>query len=406
MKMEIRINPQKIYASIIAYMMSFLSLITLINGISNEIGVVTELDSYLFVVILLVLFLIGFYSLLFENFKSRVDCLIILVFFVSAYLFSLVWFPRNSKYLFTALTDFFGNPLYTLFVLSLPGYLFARYLRDYSLFCRTMKRYAYIVVGLSIIVFFFMKNSFATQYLSFSYNMLLHLLFLVTYKPKKGILWHNIVVVLGVFVFVVGGSRGALLSFAICCVAYILITRRHTIKSLIITIIAGSGVCVFLIMKNQILASLLFLLTKMNIDSRTIRMMLADEMLSSSERNEIANELIKNINVFGHGIAGDRVVGSGVYAHNLFLELIFDFGVIFGTALSITIIAIVAVGVLRKIKNNQAWMVLLLSTGLLKLMLSGSFLDLEPAFYVLIGLCVNSFMENRLDQKVVEKITC
>lgn len=403
MRMKIEINPQKVYASIIAYMLSFLSFVTLVNGINNGIGLATEWDTYIFVAILLCMLLVGFFVLLFENLNSCVDSWILIAFFACSYLFSLIFFPQNSKYLFTALTDFFGNPVYSIFLLSLPGYLFARHLSDYSLFCCIMRRCACVVVVLSIILFFFMRDSFATQYLSFSYNMLLHLLFLVLYKPKNRRIWHNIIVVLGVFVFVVGGARGALVSFLVCCVAYILITRKKMIQNIVITMLASGGVCVFMIMKNEILAFLLPLLTKMNIDSRTIKMMLASEIMNSSGRDEIAKEVINNINIFGHGMMGDRVVCSGLYAHNLFLELMCDFGLILGSVLSLIIIVLVVVGILRKIKRNQAWILLLLSTGFLKLMLSGSFLDIEPAFYVLMGLCVNSFMENRTDDQVIKE---
>lgn len=406
MRMIVKIEPQKVYASIIAYMLSFLGLITLVNSINNEIGLVTALDSYIFISILLGMFLVGFYTLLRENNKPQVDCFLVPAFFVCSYLLSMVWFPQNSRYLFTSLTDFLGNPIYTLFVLSLPGYIFARHLKDYSLFCSIMRKYAYVVVVLSVVVFLFMRDSFATQYMSFSYNMLLHLLFLIFYKPKKGKVWHNIIVALGVFVFVVGGARGALISFVVCCVAYILITRKRTIQNAVVTIIASGGVCAFFVMKNEILTLILPLLTKMGIDSRNIKMILASELMDSSGRNDIAEEVAKNINVFGHGMMGDRVVCSGLYAHNLFLELICDFGIILGFVLSLLITVVVVVGVLRKIKSNQAWIVLLLSTGFLKLMLSGSFLGLEPAFYVLMGLCANSFMENKADDEVVKENVC
>lgn len=403
MKLAIKINSQKVYATIIAYMVSFLPLITLVNGITGEMGGITAWDSYIFVALLLGMLLIGFVSLVHERNNLRIDCFIVLAFFVCSYLSSIVLFPQNSKYLFSDLTDFFGNPVYSIFLLSLPGYFFARHLRNYPLFCSIMRKFAYVVVGLSIIVFFFMKNSFATQYLSFSYNMLLHLLFLLFYKPKKGRVWHIAIVVLGVFVFVVGGARGALVSFIVCCVVYFLVTRRQVIQNIVITIIASGGICVFVILKNEILALLLPLLTKMNINSRTIRMMLASEMLNNSGRDEIAEEVIKNINIFGHGMMGDRVVCSGVYAHNLFLELICDFGVILGSALSFIIVVVVAVGVIRKIEHNQPWIILLLSTGFLKLMLSGSFFDFEPAFFVLMGLCANSLAENRADYEELKE---
>ena len=158
MTIKIEITPQKIYAKIIAYMLSFLGLITLVNSITNEIGMASEWDSYFVIGVLLVLMLIGFYFLLCERIKSRGDCLIVFAFFVFSYLSSLVWFPQNGKYLFTTMTDFFNNPVYTLFVLSVPGYLFSRQLKDYHLFFKIMIRYAYVVVVLSAIVFLFVKN--------------------------------------------------------------------------------------------------------------------------------------------------------------------------------------------------------------------------------------------------------
>lgn len=404
--MRIKICSQKIYATIIAYMLSFLSLVTLINGVTNMIGWGSQWDSYVLIAILFAMYLIGFYLLMFENYKLRVDGILVFAVFVSLYLCSVLLYPQNNKYLFTTFTDFLGNPVYTIFFLSLPGYLFARNLENYSYFCAIMSRCAYIVVGLSVIVFFFMTNSFATQYLSFSYNMLLHLLFLIFFQPAKGKLWHKLITSLGAFVFVVGGARGALLSFVLCCMAYIFFTWRQTIKNTVLMIIAGCGVCIFIVMKNEMLALILPLLSKMNINSRTIKMMLAGEMLNSSGRDDIADKLLNNLNIFGHGMMGDRVICSGVYAHNLFLELIIDFGIIFGTVLSIAIITVVVGGVLRKIKQKQVWIILLLSTGFLKLMLSGSYLSLEPAFYVLMGLCVNSFMENRTNDTLIEKNIC
>lgn len=404
--MKIEIYPQKVYASIIAYMISFLPLITLVNGVTGWIGFSTSWDSYICILILLCMYIIGLYLLLFKGTRPRVDCLILLAVLVCLYLSSKVCFPENGKYLFTDLTDFFGNPLYTIFLLSLPGYFFARNLSDYTLFCNIMRKYAYVIVGLSVIVFFFMRDSFVTQYLSFSYNMLLHLLFLVFYKPQKGLVWHRIIVALGVFVFVVGGARGALASFIVCFAAYFLMTKRHMIKNIAITVTAGCGVSVFMIMKNEILALLLPLLTEMNIDSRTIKMMLASDILDSSGRDGIAEKVIDNLNILGHGMMGDRVICSGLYAHNLFLELMCDFGIILGAVLSLIIVAVIVIGVLRKVKCNQPWIILLLSTGFLKLMLSSSYLDVEPAFYILMGLCVNSFLESSAGGQIIKENSC
>ena len=403
MRMSGKIRSQNVYSNILTYIISFLSFITIANGITNEIGLQTAWDSYILVAVLVISLLIGFYALLFENAELQTDILIVVIFFLCSYLMSIICFPQNNKYLFTTWSDLFGNPVYSIFVLSLPAYVFARNLRDYSLFCYTMRKSAYIVVGLSVVVFLFMKDSFATQYMSFSYNMLLHLLFLVFYKPQKNILWHNILVALGLFVFVVGGARGALVSFIICAMAYFLVTKGHTARKLIISLIVAIGAIAFIIMRNEIFTLILPWLTKMNINSRTIKMMISADILNSSGRDEIAEEVMKNINLFGHGMMGDRVVCSGVYAHNIFLELICDFGIVVGFILSLIILVILVKGIMKKIRWNHAWIILVSSTGFFKLMLSGSFLDFEPAFFVLMGFCVNSFMENKTDGEIIEE---
>ena len=160
MKLKIEINPQKVYASIIAYMISFLPLVNLVNGISSEIfKSSTSWDSYMLILIFLGMFAIGFYCLVRENVNFQIDSLIVFAVFVVTYLVSILVFSQNSRYLFTSWVDFLGNPVYVIFVLSLPGYVFARHLRDYSQFCYTMRIYAYIVVILSIVVFFFAKES-------------------------------------------------------------------------------------------------------------------------------------------------------------------------------------------------------------------------------------------------------
>ena len=149
--------------------------------------------------------------------------------------------------------------------------------------------------------------------------------------------------------FVFGGARGALISFCVCCVAYFFVTNKQKIKNITIIIIASCSGCAILIMKNEILSLLLLLLTKMNIQSRTLRFILSAELMSSSGIDEIAQDVISNINIWGNGLMGDRVVASGLYAHNLFLEIICDFGIIVGLILSLTILVVIGVGVLKKL---------------------------------------------------------
>lgn len=210
--MKLIISKQSVYALALSYMLSFLALLNLGNAILNLCGLHTQLDTIFLYGLLVVLVFAGLFLVITDRSKLKIDCFFLVAFLVISFLLTIFIFPSNTKYIFSSWADYSSNQVYLLFLYSLPGFIFVRYLEDYDIFKRFMCVFSYITLIMSIIVFFFAKESSASQYMTFSYNMLTQLFFLLLHKPKKNHILHYIIVALGLFVFIFGGARGAMIS--------------------------------------------------------------------------------------------------------------------------------------------------------------------------------------------------
>lgn len=393
--MKIIFNTKYIYSLIIAYMLSFLAFLNLGNEILNVLGLKTQLDTIILYVGLVALEVLGLIFVLKDIRHFKIDILFIFLFFALSYFASAMIYPDNAERIFTSWSDYFHNPVYLLFIYSLPGYYFVRQLNDYKYFYSIMKVFSYIVVVMSVIVFFFAKGSSASQYMTFSYNMLIQLFFLIIYKPKKLKLLHYIVVGFGVFVFVFGGARGAMLSLIVAGLIMYFLYHKSTIKNVVVSIAIVTVGVLFSIFKNFILAFIANILKSMEIDSRTFEFLLSGELLSDSNRSLLYELTVKNITVPGKGVMSDRVILDS-YPHNLFLEFLIQYGYILGLILIVAVCLLLVFSLFNRNNPEFFLILLLLPCGFFKLMLTGSYLNQEPAFYILLGICVNSILRSSI----------
>ena len=84
------------------------------------------------------------------------------------------------------------------------------------------------------------------------------------------------------------------------------------------------------------------------------------------------------------------MAGKGHYAHNLLIELISQWGLIFGIILIVVLAILFYHGIRTKNYNLRLIILILLASSSLKLMLSGSYLVYNSSFFLLVGACVNS----------------
>ena len=205
--------------------------------------------------------------------------------------------------------------------------------------------------------------------MSFSYSLLFPTFVLVS---KKNIIWKVIAVVLMIEMLAIG-SRGALLLSLAYCI-FLVVRRNISFSKLLLWLIAFYLGYQYLF--NSIISFFVNLFNKNGIDSRTLRLLLNDELIShDSGRSDIYKhtwQLIDKAPLFGHGVWADREY-LNAYCHNVFLELFLDFGY-FGTGIILTIFMIKQLNIFRNIPNNHKFIYIMMLGMLGPLFASSSYL--------------------------------
>ena len=389
---EMEIKNQKILSLAVCMIVSYLPLLSSINDFCNLL--MGEGFIYDTVICSFVLWFLMARALLiiFKNIKADVILFTLLLFAVWKITYSVSL--TNRVFMIAYESNFLSDPFYVLFVCAFSGYVFSRYLYDYKIFENMFSKFAVIVIITSTISYFItLGNDFEKQYMAFSYNMLIHIVFLIIYSieyKKKAYLTLGI---LGFFLLFFAGCRGSVLCTIASVIVYFFFKKSDLTKKIaFISVMSIFAILLFVNFKS-ILSLLSNIATKLNIDSRTINLIVNGEFLNNSGRDAIQRAMIDEFNLFGHGIFGDRFIGKGSYAHNFIIEIITQFGYIFGGTILIGFFFLLFKGIGTKNIRLRNLVIIFLSAGFFKLLLSGSYLNQEPCFYVLLGLCVNAFKE-------------
>ncbi len=199
------------------------------------------------------------------------------------------------------------------------------------------------------------------------------------------------------------GTRGAMLCMfvfiAVCLYQYLLKSRSmagkfvFAVVALVLLIFITSGT--FFVSAVEWIADKF---SGWGFSTRIFDMFLAGDIAHDNGRDPIIRdvwEAISNEPIIGHGIMSDRVF-AGNYAHNLFLELWCQFGVILGTVIFM-LLAWIPLKSLFKVKSADAKMLIWMYICMVfvKLMLSGSYLHESNLFFML-GMCLTMMRNQEL----------
>lgn len=124
--------------------------------------------------------------------------------------------------------------------------------------------------------------------------------------------------------------------------------------------------------------------------SRTLYLLLNNSISSDSGRNSIISdymEMVRNGPVFGYGLAGGWT-SSGMYPHNIFVELLLAFGPVLGILLSSLVVLVCCFGAIAKKENDRRVAHILLAYSV-SLLVSDSFL-MCPMFFMLFAIGLQS----------------
>ena len=243
-----------------------------------------------------------------------------------------------------------------------------------------------------------------TSNMSWSYGVLTAICFLSIYYFKDRKKWPLILIVFGTVGILVYGSRGTLIGliFGILLLALLYNYGKMTFCNYLILFIF-LGIVLFCL-SDFGLTVITDTLTSYGLNSRFI-----DSIKNFTTFSESSNgrdliwatsiSLIMNGPFYGHGVYGDRnaIYAIGMkwgYSHDIFLEILVDFGWLFGTI----IMAFLLFNLVRFFRSSQdkyeKLLVILFLTIGFELVLSNT-IWLHCGLWVLMGLVVNHFQCKR-----------
>lgn len=309
--------------------------------------------------------------------------LLLVIHYVAGYVF----FPENSTYL--------SENAYLCLCCVFPYYFIGRvvdiekvydYFLMLSTFCIYMTLFYYLIYSPGNKV---VDEETAYDNMYVAYQTLPHVAMLMWATLKKFRIWKVITTLLGILFLISCGTRGPLVCLGFFTIVYF--TFYMNFKGAIY--VKGFFIASFIIVIvfiQQIALSLFKVFTGFNLSTRIIEKFIYGDLGNDSQRSSLRDQLYYALDngdhFWGLGLFGCQNYGV-IYPHFLPLDFISTYGYFTGYVLLFLLFALIVWAIwMTRGKMVQEFIILLFSLSIIKLMLSGTFIN-EPYFYFLIGLC-------------------
>ncbi|MCM3539122.1 O-antigen ligase family protein [Priestia endophytica] len=296
-----------------------------------------------------------------------------------------LFFPENRPYI--------NGLLFPLFFMSLPSLLYSMSIKDFNILRRIMGKASLIVflVGTVLGVLIFAGKVHVDEYsMALSYYMLLPSIIFLDRLLTSFSLKNLLFTLISIIVILALGSRGAIL----CIVVFFLLKlikyafQLSYVRGAYYSIIMGVIILLYINFDN-ILQSTYNTLLSIGVNSRSIMLFLKGEVHLSG-RDSIYDSAIIAIGdkpFIGNGFAGDRRINGGGYVHNIFLEILIDFGIIIGCLVIVGLLCLIIRALFQRDLVRYNMTITWISLGFIPLMISSSYIT-DMKFWILIGLII------------------
>lgn len=315
--------------------------------------------------------------------RSKIKLIVFTIIAIIIFLINFLLFPENYLYVQQLIIPFF--------LICLPMLVYSNSIRDLQIFRQIMKYASFIVLILGVIITIVILSGRATigsYSMTLSYYMLLPAIIYLDELFERLSFKAWTFSVTSIIIILSLGSRGALLCLGIFVLLKII---RINIKSnLIVSLFSIITGVTFILLINltRIMEFLFEYLLQFGIRSRSISLFLNDDLSLTGRDYIYINTLdqIANNPITGIGIGGDRRI-LGVYPHNIILELLTSFGLLFGGILIILLAILVFRLLITKNKDKYSMFIIWLSLGFIPLLMSHSFIT-EFKFWIFLGFAL------------------
>ena len=291
---------------------------------------------------------------------------------------------------------FIKSIFYTLFNVIIIIILFLQ-MKNIESLEEALKPYIYISLLSAALqgIFFVKTEQYSMQY---SYGIIISTLLALIYTVRRKSIKYGIIFLILFFTNVLWGSRGSILSYMIALIFIVFLSKKTHVKRIAIMSFFSIGT-IFLYNIQRIFT----MLVKIFPDSRTVTLFASGDFFYMSGREKYYSFVVDTVRECPFQIRGfysDRIyLGEffnrtspddifGSYAHNFFMEILFQFGV-WGIPILITCILtfIFIFEKIRKINDARIknMFIIISSYCIGQLMFSSSYLN-EPSFGAFVGL--------------------
>ena len=368
---------------------------TMLGRVSEVFGFSTTIFTVAYLAIVWMLFVFSLKAIVLR--VPRFGLIIFVVITAIIIIANLAIYPQSKEYILGGLYDgiprFFSNCLLAsaLFVFVGAGVTDYNNLRGWL---HVISRIGIIIALISDMISIFISGNKYYDDMAFAYAVSLFvgdLVYEFLNGKNKGDL---VFLIIGVAILCLAGTRGAIVAV---CVLYVLQvffnSRRNTGRIMVMIILLLLAALLISGVFNAILGQIYDMLKSVGLPNiRIIDMFLEGSLTESSGRDKITDELyeaIKEKPYSGYGIGADRSLNNkGSYAHNLFLELMVEFGIPVSLLISLAICLILFSGFFRKNEAFRAVFIMLFSVFFIKLMFSSSYIYCRELFLML-GMALN-----------------
>lgn len=319
--------------------------------------------------------------------------------YVLLILISYFSFPSTRQYFVEYRTDLLFNAIIGLFGFA----IFSNLEKIEKLYTPLLLTTRILAVIMPILYFTGIRNLLSDmEWGNKMYVVSLIYFFLLKQRTSKKQLLLDVPLFVFSFFFSLLGGRQSL-AFLVLGMLLIVIFSNDSITKRIITILVVTfAALIIIVLRAQLLSLLSEILSAFNIESRGLETLSDSSFLDFSNRNSIYDYSIHIIetNLFRvSGIFGDRFYlrafrSNIAYAHNIFLELLIDFGLFFGIA----IIALFVFALLHKfvfIKDKYRLFYIVIVIVFLAKFLVSSSIFIDTGFIIFSGFLLNKGLDKK-----------
>lgn len=370
-----------------AWLICNLSLQMLLNNFTTALGINTSLDTAFCVVLTLFFGATALPSIIKRlNIKNFIFFAAVATIFLCCRLF----YPD------------YGIPINSgaFFYYTFSYYFVGASVKDSNTALDYLKKYSIVIVLISSVYYIFiLANDMEMNEhdMNFAYAFLPCICACLYSAMSSKSFSAKLLAFASIVILLLLGTRGPFICIVLFVFAYYLSDKNYTKTAL--KFIPLLVVFIFLSVTGIIdtwLSLLNDYFISLGLENRILDKLLSGEFLDDSGRGTLQSAIfhaLKDKPAFGYGLYGDRYVTRGIitmkgsYAHNIFLEILCQFGIVFGGIIlcSLTWYIVTA---FKKCRNRADIVLLLyvLSISVIKLMFSSSYLN-DSTFFLLIGLC-------------------